>query len=241
LVQEDEFPGLKNVKLSRDETDFIKEYRRLEELEREKGIKFFQCVGDPPITEKYVGYIQEKRAAIKSTKEAEMRARDIARFAPNIDADKVVVDTNLELVDKPKWDAFENNHFAMRRRLVGIFLRASNKLITRMRADKRLRKIKTKLKAQNIRNRADAKRMVVEDWKNAQNILLTDDDAEDNIDNVKFTFCFNEGNIEVAQMKLPLEYEVNIASFKEQVEANPPINFDDLIPFDPVEPLDFEI
>jgi hypothetical protein len=25
-------------------------YRRLEDLEREKGIKFFQCIGDPPHT-----------------------------------------------------------------------------------------------------------------------------------------------------------------------------------------------
>jgi hypothetical protein len=41
-------------------------------------------------------------------------------------------------------------------------------------------------------------------------------------------------------MKLPLEYETNIASFMEKVEANPPISFDDLMPFEHVEPLDFE-
>ena len=40
----------KNANLTREEQDFIKEYRQLEELEREKGIKFFQCVGDEPIT-----------------------------------------------------------------------------------------------------------------------------------------------------------------------------------------------
>lgn len=33
--------NLKNVKLTEDEQKFIQEYRRLEELEREKGIKFF--------------------------------------------------------------------------------------------------------------------------------------------------------------------------------------------------------
>jgi hypothetical protein len=44
-----------------------------------------------------------------------------------------------------------------------------------------------------------------------------------------------------AQMKVPLEYETNIASFMEKVEANPPINFDDLAQFEHVEPLDFEI
>lgn len=32
---------LKNQRISKQEQEFIKEYRHLEELEREKGIKFF--------------------------------------------------------------------------------------------------------------------------------------------------------------------------------------------------------
>lgn len=40
---------------------------------------------------------------------------------------------------------------------------------------------------------------------------------------------------------MPLEYETNIASFLEQVEANPPTNFDDLDVFDQLEMLDFEV
>ena len=67
---------------------------------------------------------------------------------------------DIDLSEKPKWDAFENNHFAMRRRLVGIFLKVSNKLITRMRAGKRLTKIKERLKSENVKSREDAKRMV---------------------------------------------------------------------------------
>jgi hypothetical protein len=42
----------------------------------------------------------------------------------------------------PKWDVYENNHFAMRKRLVAIFLKVANKQITRMRAGKRLKKIR---------------------------------------------------------------------------------------------------
>jgi len=42
-------------------------------------------------------------------------------------------------------------------------------------------------------------------------------------------------------MRLPLEYETNIASFMEKVEAHPPISFDDLLPFDHVEMLEFEV
>jgi hypothetical protein len=45
---------LKAMNLSVDELAFLKEYRRLEDLEREKGIKFFECCGDPPATEMFL-------------------------------------------------------------------------------------------------------------------------------------------------------------------------------------------
>jgi hypothetical protein len=45
------------MNLSPDELSFLKEYRRLEDLEREKGIKFFECVGDPPATDMFVSGI----------------------------------------------------------------------------------------------------------------------------------------------------------------------------------------
>jgi len=41
-------------------------------------------------------------------------------------------------------------------------------------------------------------------------------------------------------MKLPLQYEANMSSFLEKVEASPPTNFDDLVPFDSLEVLEFE-
>jgi len=56
-----------------DEQDFIKEYRKLEELEREKGIKFFQCIGDPPHTDEFVNSIQNKRFNMIEDDQREMR------------------------------------------------------------------------------------------------------------------------------------------------------------------------
>lgn len=41
-------------------------------------------------------------------------------------------------------------------------------------------------------------------------------------------------------MKLPLQYDANMSSFLEKIEASPPTNFDDLIPFDSLEQLEFE-
>ena len=74
----------------------------------------------------------------------EMREQDINRYSTKVDSDKVIVPTTAlnDITAKPKWDAFENNHFAMRRRLVSIFLRVSNKLICRLRTGHRLTKIK---------------------------------------------------------------------------------------------------
>lgn len=86
-----------------------------------------------------------------------MRERDAHRFVTEVDSDKVVVDINAQkdIVARPKWDAFENNHFAMRRRLVAIFLKVANLFISRLRAGKRLTKIKAWIQSNGIKNRLD--------------------------------------------------------------------------------------
>ena len=43
------------------EDNFIRQYRRLENLEREKEIKFFSCLGDPAISEFQINKIQNHR------------------------------------------------------------------------------------------------------------------------------------------------------------------------------------
>jgi ABC-type amino acid transport substrate-binding protein len=96
-----------------------------------------------------------------------MRDEDCHRFATVINRDKVLVPTNVSLNTKPKWDVYENNHFAMRKRLVGIFLRIANKVITRIRAGKRLKQIKNKFLAEKIFTKEDAKKWVLDDCKAA--------------------------------------------------------------------------
>lgn len=172
-----------------------------------------------------------------------MRDRDCTRFGTVTNEDKVVVPitASQDIAARPKWDAFQNNHFAMRRRLVDIFLRVANKLITRLRAGKRLEKLKHFIIGNEIRTREDMVLKVQEDWKIAQNARQTGDESENDIRNVKFTFGFNVAQISDSLQKLPLEYETNITSFMERVDANPPINFDDLDLFEPMEMLDFEV
>ena len=51
----------KSMKLSDVDMAFLKEYRTLEDLEREKGIKFFECIGDPPATQEFKDNVVVKR------------------------------------------------------------------------------------------------------------------------------------------------------------------------------------
>ena len=158
------------MKLSEDEFAFLKEYRRLEDLEREKGIKFFECVGDPPSSDDFKSAVKQKRAEIIEKNLDRMREGDIHRFSVEVNTDKVVVPTMLSIAAKPKWDVFQNNHFAMRKRLINLFLKVANKQIIRRRAGKRLAAIKKRFHEMKVHNREDCKRMVAEDWKLSMNI-----------------------------------------------------------------------
>lgn len=63
----------------------------------------------------------------------------------------------------------------MRRRLVGIFLKAANLFISRLRAGKRLTKIKNWISANGIKTRDDMIAKVNEDYKRSVNMRVTDD------------------------------------------------------------------
>ena len=118
-----------------------------------------------------------------------MRINDTGRFETEVDKEKVVVDTTTlnDLTAKPRWDAFENNHFAMRRRLVNIFLRVANKVMSRLRAGRRLAKLRSWIDNNGIKTREDMKQKVIEDFKMAQNARLVDDsESQNDIANVKF-------------------------------------------------------
>lgn len=42
-----------------------------------------------------------------------------------------------------------------------------------------------------MRNRADARRMVLDDWKRSQNVQIVENENEDDIKQLKFKFSFN--------------------------------------------------
>jgi len=113
-----------------------------------------------------------------------MREKDISRFAPAIDEDRVVVAVDVDLSERPRWDALETTVFTLRKRLVGVFQKACNALIVRMRAGRRLARIKGRIQDEGVKTREDAQRMVKEDWKTAQNVRLKEDEEEEDVRNV---------------------------------------------------------
>lgn len=104
--------------MSQAELKFLKEFRKLEDLEREKGIKFFECIGDPPATDQFINNVKVMRNNFIENRKDKMREEDLKRFSTEVNNDKVVVPTDIDLVTFPKWDVYENDHFAMRKRLV---------------------------------------------------------------------------------------------------------------------------
>jgi hypothetical protein len=98
--------GSKTKKLTNEEMNFLRSYRHLEDLEREKGIKFFECIGDPPATDQFVDNVKVLRNNFMENKKDRMRDEDCNRFSTVINSDKVVVPTNIDITKKPKWDVY---------------------------------------------------------------------------------------------------------------------------------------
>ena len=67
----------------------------LEELEREKGIKFFQCIGDPPHSQAFKDGVKNKREQDVLDAQNQMRQEDCSRFTTEVNNDKVIVDTRV--------------------------------------------------------------------------------------------------------------------------------------------------
>ena len=79
----------------------------------------------------------------------------------------------------------------MRKRLVDIFLKVANRQIIRQRAGRRLRKIKERFAERGVTSREECKKLVAEDWKDSMNIKSAEDEeALENITNIRFTFSF---------------------------------------------------
>lgn len=174
-----------------------------------------------------------------------MRTRDCQRFQTQINKDMPLIPLNHNIQSVPKWDDGRNNPLSIKKRMRDMFLKVANLIIMRSRATGRLKKLKDAFKKNNINNRKDCKAWVAENWKQAQlaNIMggIDDKDNEDNIANVRYTFQFHQTELGIkSDLIWPIEYETNINSVLQEVDAAPIQGFDDLEWQAEIEQLDAE-
>jgi hypothetical protein len=141
-----------------------------------------------------------------------MKRFENTRYITETDNDRVVVDTDIHMDTNIQFDLYQNNHFELRKRCVNLFLKCVNQLIIRQRAGKRLILLKNYFKEQSSNLKAGSQDLAFDEWKFSKDIEYP---------------------------KMPIE--AGLTSIKERVEAVMPTNFDDMMPYNPIEDLDFEI
>lgn len=141
-----------------------------------------------------------------------MKRFNNTRYVTETDNDRVIVDTDIPINMNPQLDLYQNNHFELRKRCLNLMLKYVNQMVIRQRAGKRLMQLKNKLKEQSSNMKGNEQDFTYGDWKFSKDIEFP---------------------------KMPIE--AGLTSIKERVEAEMPTNFDDMMPYAPIEDLDFEI
>ena len=95
-LQETKVTGIQ-AKLREEEWEFLADYKNLEELDREKEIKFFPCQGDPAMTNDQEKYFRNKRLVKITWQEAARWEADTTRYSTGVDGGQAIVDTDLPL------------------------------------------------------------------------------------------------------------------------------------------------
>ena len=211
---------------------FLKEFREVENQRQEVEIKFIRQVGELPITDLFKNKIIDQRNENSKSTQEFWDNIDESRKEIELNRDKVVVPTDCKIEAKPNWDIYSTDTFANRRRYLDIFNKAGHIVLFRIIISKALAKLRIRLKKENISRREDAGQLVEDDWKNANKITIKEKQ------NLHFDFSIEDKPIKYD--RFPIEYEINITSFKENVPVSTINSFDDSVPYNPIEILDFE-
>ena len=156
------------ARLTEDELVFLIDYRRLEDLEKEKYLKFFECIGDLRMADKFKLGIESKRRRFIAHRAENMRAKDCFRFTTEINMDKPVIPVKHNIQFVPNWKERGEGGLTLSSHILNLFLKAVTKLIIRRRAMIRLDSIKKALKKHKINSRKACKKWVHADWKAAK-------------------------------------------------------------------------
>ncbi|CAD8145233.1 unnamed protein product [Paramecium pentaurelia] len=212
------------------EKSYLDHFNQIQSLDKEKEMRFFQCVGDPPINESQVQDIILERQQYLNNYLEDVQAKGTTRYKLLINADSTIVDYILP-ENQLSWDLDKNDTMKIKKLNLRKFVCAASRVIYKLRMEKRLQKLKAFLKGATTR--AEVRQLVNLDCQKAEYSGVGKKDF------VKFTFEFNSENI--GFLKLPVQYSESNTNSSFKYTITPQTGFDDLAPFDELPSDDCEI
>jgi len=212
------------------EKQFLERFNQIQMLDKEKNIKFFQCIGDPKISEEGENTIKGEREDHRNAFLNRYENDGVTRYEVQLDQGLPIVG---EIVPKyhPTYDNLKNDNIRKRRRVLHKLMSYVSKKILKSRKKKRLDKIKKFLGGATTR--AEVRQLVEEDWQRAEYFGVGKRDF------VMFNFQYSSNSI--LDMRLPLQVENSAANLSYKFELNQRIGFDDFTPIDPLPYSDIEV
>lgn len=213
------------------EKQFLERFNQIQMLDKEKNIKFFQCIGDPQLRQDEIDSIKKEKEDNYSEFLSKYENEGISRYQAKFDQGLPVVS---EITPKysPTYDLIKNDNIRKRRRVLHKLMSYVSKKILKSRKKKRLEKIKKFLNG--AKSSAEVKKLVELDWQKAEYFGVGKRDF------VMFNFQYSNNSI--LDLRLPLQIETSAANHeKRKFELNQRIGFDDFTPIDPLPYSDIEV
>jgi hypothetical protein len=212
VAKEQEFIGKQAY-----EREFFAKFNEIMQIDKDKDIRMFRCIGDPDFSKEQNSNVENERLEYNTNQNNEIEYNGTHRFEKILDYDLPIYEAVMPYY-KSSWNTFKNDALKMRKLRLKKFMKCATKIVMRLRADKRLFKIKNFLGA--AKNRDDVKRLVIQDWQRADYL------GSGKTNFVKFDFEFSE--INVGFNSLPIQHDNKIDMINFQYDASIQIGFDDL-------------
>jgi hypothetical protein len=116
----------------------------VEKLHKEREIKFFQCIGDPSLTNEEIEEIKEYKAENSNHLTNFKKDKDIHRYEAEDSNDRITIPVDIPLKAEPKWNVLNNDLFSLRQRNLNNLVKIAATLMMRIRVNSRLAKLKAR-------------------------------------------------------------------------------------------------
>ncbi|KAL4456204.1 hypothetical protein ABPG74_014165 [Tetrahymena malaccensis] len=210
--------GNQNIR-SQQEREFIEKCNAVALMDKNKDIKFFQCIGDEVITEDETQNILTERKNYHQSKLDHIQHEGVHRYTKKINQDHVMLgQRNQELQMTNNWDTDKNDNLKLRKIILKRFMNAGTKIILKMRMENRLIKLKNLLC--DCQTKEDVKKLVQLDWQKAEYAGVGKKEF------IAFEFSFTEDD--VSTTIFPIQYDASNLKYDHTFEINPRKDFNDL-------------